>query len=572
MLLLFLWALATYGCFTYGFLFYKTTGLWRFREPAEPVQGSDFVLAGLCLLVAYVQIASLFFPANSNLTAVWLAGAVLITFRYSDQVRTYGRQFFQKQRLVPVFGLLVLTVLLYSTLSPANADSGLYHLPSIRWYERFRVVPGLGNLHGRLAFNSSFFVASAAFGLTDLVGQTLFPLNGFVFLLVSWRLLNQAHSRGPYRWPAFAILLLILYYLIRQVYSPTPDLWATLLPVAVFLIWLEIKPVFSFRLVLLVMLVSLSLTVKLATIPVALSLVTVAWAVRRKLTAGQWGLLGSIGLCLVVPWLVRNVILSGYLLYPYPALDLFSFDWKIPADRVQFEKDFVAFWAKFRIHEAYYQPDLLNTPATEWIPRWLFHPEHYALNKPIWALAVVSPVVAVSHFFSPRRKAAFRPLNLPYGVALAGFLFWFLSAPEFRFGYAFIWLTALLPWQPVVSGPVRGRMGNRVVNGLVTGASLILIGYFGNRYLVGERFPVERYAVLPRPLTYTDKGTRQAMFIERETRSGMLVLTPRAAPLEQSCFNEEMPCSPYYYPDLEMRGRTLADGFRSSRQRASRNL
>ena len=44
-----------------------------------------------------------------------------------------------------------------SMLHPKNWDSGLYHFNKIRWINSYPVVPGLGNLHGRLAFNQSFF-------------------------------------------------------------------------------------------------------------------------------------------------------------------------------------------------------------------------------------------------------------------------------------------------------------------------------------------------------------------------------------------------------------------------------
>ncbi len=43
-----------------------------------------------------------------------------------------------------------------SMMTPTNYDSGLYHLSTIRWINSFPIVPGLGNLNGRLAFNQSF--------------------------------------------------------------------------------------------------------------------------------------------------------------------------------------------------------------------------------------------------------------------------------------------------------------------------------------------------------------------------------------------------------------------------------
>src|SRR5690606_38717446 len=96
----------------------------------------------------------------------------------------------------------------------------------------------------------------------------------------------------------------------------------------------------------------------------------------------------------------------------------------------------------------YFDQNLLKIPLSEWIPAWWKHKEHYFLNKPIWVLAVLSPILSLSHFLEPARRDRFKPLFLPYLIALGGFLFWFLSAPEFRFGYSFIWLTAFIPLMP----------------------------------------------------------------------------------------------------------------------------
>ncbi|GAB3901769.1 membrane protein [Larkinella knui] len=544
--------------------FYKVLIKWQLVDPSEAVRGTDLLLMGLCLLVMLMQLASIFVPANYVLALIWLLGAASVALGSFASVKTYLRRFVRQQKQIPLFWLFVGVVVLYSTLEPSNVDSGMYHLPSIRWYERFRVIPGLGNLHGRLAFNSSFLVTSAAFGFTDWAGQTLFPLNGLVFLVVCWRFLGQIRSATPIRFLALILLALIVYYLIRQVFSPTPDLWATLLPITIFMLWLEMRPVFSIRHVVLFMLVCLCITVKLATIPVALSLVPLAWAVRRQLTLRHVWCLGGFALLMVVPWLVRTTILSGYLLYPFPALDLFSFDWEIPLERVRFEKDFVEFWGKFRIAEPDFDPALLKTPASEWIPVWWHHKEYYALNKPVWLLAVCSPVVVIFQYLNPMFRTRVQPLVFPYLVALSGFLFWFLSAPEFRFGYCFVWMTAFLPLLPFIPDQTRYWNLRPWSNAVLAGLLVTLIGYYAVHFLGQERFPVQRYALLPKPLSYRNLTTEANFFRPYRTRSGLLILTPKESPLQQSCFDQELPCSPYSYPDLELRGATLADGFRSS--------
>ncbi|MBC7239454.1 MAG: hypothetical protein H5T71_05085, partial [Chloroflexi bacterium] len=50
-------------------------------------------------------------------------------------------------------------------------DDGLYHLQTIRWLRSYPLPPGLGNLHGRLAFNSAYLCYAAT--LWELPGLAL---------------------------------------------------------------------------------------------------------------------------------------------------------------------------------------------------------------------------------------------------------------------------------------------------------------------------------------------------------------------------------------------------------------
>ncbi|RAJ95504.1 hypothetical protein LX87_03251 [Larkinella arboricola] len=564
MILVLLWGAILVSCLAYGLFLYKVLTACQLIDETGPVRGSELILAGLSLLVGVLQIASFFVPTNFYLSAIWLGGALVIAGLYRSGMTAYVRQFWEKQKQIPVFWLLFLAIVLYSTLSPDHFDSGIYHLPSIRWNERFPVIPGLGNLHGRLAFNSSFFVVSAAWGLTDLVGQTLYPLNGAIFLLVCWRLMSWKQTQYPVL--SLLLLLLVLYYLTRHVFSPTPDLPATLLPMTMMLMWLDQKPGFGFQLVVMVLLIALCVTIKLATIPIVLALIPIGWAVRPYLTVSRVALVLSIGLAFAVPWVLRNIILSGYLIYPFPGLDLFSFDWKIPIERTHHERDYVEFWAKFRIHEAYMNVNYLKMSFAKWVPMWWERQGNF-FNRPIWVVAVLSPLVMLSHLLAPKRRVAFNVLLMPYLVTLAGFLFWFLSAPDFRFGYAFIWLTALIPWLPILPEPAGERMLSLWCNRLAGSASVILIGFFVVYYLVIKHFPIQQYALIPKPLSYRDKGAYESLFTLRHTRSGLEVLNPVGSPLEQNCYEEEGKlCAPFFYPDLELRGTRIEEGFRSSLQ------
>jgi len=54
----------------------------------------------------------------------------------------------------------------------------------------------------------------------------------------------------------------------------------------------------------------------------------------------------SIGIMIVAFWCIRNVIISGYLVYPFYQLDLFTFDWKVPNGVAALQTLHIQKWAE----------------------------------------------------------------------------------------------------------------------------------------------------------------------------------------------------------------------------------
>ena len=69
-----------------------------------------------------------------------------------------------------VTALLALVFLKWACDSIEHYDTYLYHAQAIRWIEEYGVVPGLGNLHHRFAYNNSVFSLQALFSLSFLLG------------------------------------------------------------------------------------------------------------------------------------------------------------------------------------------------------------------------------------------------------------------------------------------------------------------------------------------------------------------------------------------------------------------
>lgn len=465
----------------------------------------------------------------------------------------------------PITWLLVGIILLYAVQRTTNPDSGTYHLPAIRYAERFPVIPGLGNLFSRLAFNSSFFTLGAAFACTDLVGQTLFPLNGFlllVFGLYGIQQLRQPALPPPVWGLQLGTLGLGLFFLIRQTNSPTTDVWATLLTLFIFLIWLrEPENESSFRALLLIALVFTCLTVKLATLPLLLVIPLLAYQHRHRFHWKQAFWVIGVGCIIIIPWLARNVILSGYLIFPLANLDLFSPDWKVAGNVAQYEQDIITFWARFHLNETEFDPAKLTWPLGRWFSWWWTHWWYWYNwpNRPMFILAALSPVlVGVQWVYS--RSSVYRFLPV-YTVALAGFLFWFFKAPEFRFGFAFIWTTAFIPIFALLRRSLPPSFSLTLIG-------LVLLGLLGYLVFEGSRQPGSLSATLyiPQKLSYVDQQAQHIHYGHRRTRTGLAVVVPNAP--HEPCFDIEQPCTPFFFNDLELRGQHVTDGFRRHQTQA----
>ena len=168
-------------------------------------------------------------------------------------------------------------------LAPTNGDLGLYHLTSIRWINSYPIVPGLGNLHSRLAYNQSFFVYVAALNFYPFFGYGRSVANSFLFLVLIGTEFISLHSKfsnrslltkHPFHYvPDLFIIPVIVFLAIESngLTSPTPDLACTILQLAIFIElshgisqWLEGRRDQNYRAFVITILAATAVTVKLS--------------------------------------------------------------------------------------------------------------------------------------------------------------------------------------------------------------------------------------------------------------------------------------------------------------------
>ena len=127
----------------------------------------DAVWVGLAGTIAYAQVWHFFFPLNRGAWALPAAAALAGMVTLARSWRSAARPFrwwrrLNRRALVPWALVLLLTALSAMGVAQSSkvleTDTLSYHLNAVAWLNAYPEVPGLANLHYRLAFNSGFLV------------------------------------------------------------------------------------------------------------------------------------------------------------------------------------------------------------------------------------------------------------------------------------------------------------------------------------------------------------------------------------------------------------------------------
>lgn len=445
-----IYILATSGIIGCAVLYpFYRYGKYCFRD------GSSFLFAGLTAVTVYAQIFSLFHGVGGAANLILILACLIILLLLGKKIG---------EMLKPAFGsadrirLAVIVLLFFffaygTSVGNIHYDSNLYHAQSIRWIEEYGTAPGIGNLQSRLAYNSSSFALSALYSMAFLLGRSLHTVAGllaFVCAAVSLRLL-EAFRRKKLLVSDFARLGMFYYVTViyKEMNSPASDYFTMLVIFYIIVKWIDLweaqeKNAAPFALLSVLGVFAVSL--KLSAGVILLLVIKPAAMLLRDKKIKEIILYLCMGLLVIVPFLARNVIISGWLVYPFTVLDWFRVDWKMPAFVARYDAQEIQVWAR-----GIYDVAKFNMPFQSWAVNW-FRQELTGTEKLLVAVAAVSallmPLFAAAAFWKKRREEY--GLVLVQSTLLLCFGFWLFSAPMMRYGYAYPILLPITVLGPLV--------------------------------------------------------------------------------------------------------------------------
>ena len=206
----------------------------------------DIVMAGLAALLVYAQVFSLFAGVGAAANGILTTACLLYAVRSRGQLADFCREKWMGWNPLKLAGMAALAVAMaYGTSRGImHVDTGLYHAQAIRWIEEYGVVPGLGNLHSRFAYNSSALSLCALYSLEWLVREPLHAVQGFFALLVAVQCVPLLSVLKGRRIAVSDFLRCGAIYYLTVLYgemvSPATDYFAMLLVFYILISWLDL--------------------------------------------------------------------------------------------------------------------------------------------------------------------------------------------------------------------------------------------------------------------------------------------------------------------------------------------
>lgn len=524
----------------------------------------SYFLAGLAGVTVYAQLFSLFSGVGlvANILLCLFCLGTILYYRHSlrDMARDAMTMFATQKWRMPVYSILILLMAYGTSRGYMHFDTSLYHAQSIRWIEEYGVVPGLGNLQSRFGYNSASFALTALYSMKGIFGQSLHTTAGFFALLSSIIALDlrSVFLDKRIRLSDFARIGLVFYLsvIFSEMMSPASDYYAMLLLFDILILWLcedeyqkekDISNPTPYG--LLCVLMVYAVTVKFSVAPLLLLVIKPAAMLLAKKDWKQIIIFLLTGFGTALPFFVRNVIISGWLIYPSTILDLFAVDWKIPKGQADYDAAEIGVYGKGMTDVM-----LKDTPLMEWFPPWFVNLK--SLEKLFFlmtVLALVIGIIYVVHILARRKKEDYGFSFVFIVFTVSGF-FWFLSAPLIRYGYAYLVALPLITFGFVYL-KLLGHKTLRLHADKMHKVFVIVLVLFLATRVKGLAEDIVRTYKEPYYLMQTDYEDGEAVMQEV---NGVTFYVPTDRAL---IGYHKFPSSLLVWP-IELRGDSIEDGFR----------
>ncbi len=474
-----------------------------------------YIIAGIIGITVYVQFFSLVGKiavlAHIIMVAIAVWGFVLDRERIRIMINEVSKVTFSWEGLVYV--CFVIFISFFVSRGDFHTDTNIYHAAAIRMYEEYGILKGLGNLQLHYAYNSSSLAFASIFSMKWLFGleHANHSTTGFYAVICGiYAMYNLKRIKERKNHIADAVDTGILIYVLVCLYramSPATDYPTMFLALLVISMWCR-EMEGNRRIDVYALLSVLAVFVVTMKFSACVLVLIVLYPAVRLIKDKKWKdivVYLCLGILILLPFLVRNVVISGWILYPFEGLDLFNVKWKIPLEQLQNDSAQIKVWGR-----GLFDVTKLDWGVREWLPVWQEQRERYELML-IYGMVVgiIGNFMYIVRFFVKKAKFRWEILVLYAGI-LACLMVWFTEAPFIRYGLAFILTVILLPIGCFLSEEHRGFWG--IVSGLGALTLVFCTTPYINNYITDmgvfvKRMAKDPYYLVQKSYDKSDMGT-----------------------------------------------------------------
>jgi len=437
-------------------------------------------------------------------------------------------------------------------------DAGLYHLNVIRWIASYSIIPGLGNLHGRLAFNNSYFLFLALLDVGPWRSMSYHLANGLLLLVLCLqiglsvlKMVVNRHNIQAY--DLFQILLIppVIHKCFSQVSSTSPDLPVFILGIVIsvqlckLLFSSDSYHEITFETFYIIILSAIGITIKLSFSPIGCvsSLIAlgkyIVYRLRWKIQVKSlhfnkliWMLVAPA--LILLPWMLRGVMLSGYIAYP-GTFGSFNVEWKVPYEKVNSMNKIIKSWARLPV----VHPDKVLA-NWNWVLPWTTRVIERRETQFNILFPLILGIIGVIFTFCRQksRDTDFFLYTLFLLPAASALIFWFYMAPALSFAGAAFWCLG--------AGALLTSFKSRHLDNnpkVIVFVFILMVIFTTAEHLKYEKF------IDPGPLHgfYPLPTVEMHPFV---TNSGLTLYVPNEG---DQCWDAPLPCTPDTNPNLQLR-------------------
>lgn len=528
---------------------------------------------GILGTTLYAQVFSLFYRVNieSNILLIILLAVYGIIQR--GYLREQILSWIRKPRFLPenkrlrskerwlrsLFWFSIIAAVFAFALSSSGTakliDTDWYHAQTIRWIEEYGCVKGVANLFPALGYNNAQHYFDALFSLNWAFGQSIRGSGGFFGLLMfihgiqrvfQWKKHSRHMADALALWEVAYSIIVTAFF--ADPYVDTLPNVLTLFIMTEWLAHLEEQKENIAELGFYSLLAVFAAVCKMSVAMVVLLAFHPACLLMKQKKVPQILLFLGLGILIALPFLITNVVTTGYLIYLLSAVDLFEVNWKMDIEILKYSVDSMVAFARMPLAT---MEEALNS-GLKWIPVW-FKAEsisHQLLYITILAFVLYDILMTLGSLLKKEKI----PLQMlwPRICVYLGLVYWFITIPQVKYCWAFLIIpVAVIPvyyWEKGKHTWIKGGM---------LAAALGLFVMYGGFYSL-RTLGYMKDGILHYPVMQADYGRYDFEAVKKDEHTFYVRKE-----------NGDIACGYYVFPYLDNRqlldslvvGESLGDGF-----------